>query len=58
MAQVKKVTVKGTILDAVTKEPLTGATIGTQAEGVKHKRILTVSIPLPLTKALYLRLPL
>ncbi|MES2808129.1 MAG: SusC/RagA family TonB-linked outer membrane protein [Bacteroidota bacterium] len=35
MAQVKKVTVKGTILDAVTKEPLTGATIGTQAEGGK-----------------------
>jgi TonB-linked SusC/RagA family outer membrane protein len=33
MAQVKKVTVKGTILDAVTKEPLTGATIGTQAGG-------------------------
>jgi TonB-linked SusC/RagA family outer membrane protein len=35
MAQVKKVTIKGTILDAVTKEPLTGATIGTQAEGGK-----------------------
>jgi TonB-linked SusC/RagA family outer membrane protein len=33
MAQVKKVTIKGTILDAVTKEPLTGATIGTLAGG-------------------------
>lgn len=34
MAQVKKITVKGIILDAATKEPLTGATIGTPGKGL------------------------
>ncbi|MCC8424882.1 SusC/RagA family TonB-linked outer membrane protein [Mucilaginibacter sp. UR6-11] len=34
IAQVKKVTVKGIILDGVTKEPLTGTTIGTPGKGL------------------------
>src|ERR1700749_2201805 len=39
MAQVKKVTVKGTILDAATKEPMTGATIGTAGKGLTQADI-------------------
>ncbi|MGF7079426.1 TonB-linked SusC/RagA family outer membrane protein [Mucilaginibacter sp. UYCu711] len=39
MAQVKKVTVKGIILDAATKEPMTGATIGTAGKGLTQADI-------------------
>jgi TonB-linked SusC/RagA family outer membrane protein len=39
IAQVKKVTIKGTILDAATKEPMTGATIGTAGKGLTQADI-------------------